>query len=566
MRHHNRIMFAISASLLFSTTALTRAQTRLFVQDYAFNNPRMKSMNLDGSNITDLFAPANPIPTADWLLVGIAVDEAAGKVYWTHGGFNDGRIRRANLDGSQQQMLVSSLKIPRGLAIDPTAGKIYWCDAPPQGTARGLILRANFDGTNVETVFSLVAAGQYDPNFSFVGNPTVDSVNGYVYYAINSRIARTNLDGPPFRVETVVTGVSTALRVQLDTANNHIYWVDSNTISDAVVRANLDNTGHRVVADATPGVVESSGISDLLLDLADGKLYWSDEINTMVVNRANLDGSGAETIYPTPDGWNSTNMAFNHEPPQPMTDCNNNGVRDSDDVGDGTSADCNANGIPDECEDDPCAPPNNLLLQPVNASLTVGRALGGTPPNTRWTIFQPFDVPAAGWSIGSIATHGFTTNYQADAGHATLLPDNGANYPNEAAPIASATFTYRFAGEWESSTFNVPLPAGRHWLRLTGDGWYTAQVSIATGGLNSISRSSGGSEFLNQPPIALRIGPPTITPGDLDGDGDVDIADLAQLLAHFGTLSGATYADGDIDGDGDVDIGDLAILLSNFGS
>lgn len=54
-------------------------------------------------------------------------------------------------------------------------------------------------------------------------------------------------------------------------------------------------------------------------------------------------------------------------------------------------------------------------------------------------------------------------------------------------------------------------------------------------------------------------------PGDLDGNGCVDIADLAQLLAHFGTLSGATYADGDIDGDGDVDIADLAILLAHFG-
>lgn len=565
MPSYPRRWSAAAASLLL-TSAAAPAQSRLFVQDYAFNNPRMKSMNLDGSGLTELFAPANPIPTADWLLVGLAVDEAAGKVYWTHGGFNDGRIRRANLDGSQQQLLVSNLKIPRGLAIDPAGGKIYWCDAPPQGTARGLILRANLDGSNVETVFSLVAAGQYDPNFSFVGNPTVDSVNGYVYFAINSVIARSNLDGPPFRVETVVTGVSTALRVQLDVASNRIYWVDSNTTSDAVVRADLDNTNHRVVADATPGVVESSGISDLLLDLSAGKLYWSDEINTMVVNRANLDGSSIETIYPTPDGWNSTNLAFNHEPPQPLMDCNNNGVRDSDDVGDGTSADCNANGIPDECETAPCAPPDDLLLQPVNTATTVGRALGGTPPNTRWTIFQPFDVPAGGWSIGSIATHGFTTNYQAEGGIATILPDNGANYPNEAAPIASATFTYRFAGEWEPSTLNVTLPAGRHWLQLAGDGWYTAQVSVATGGPNSISRSSGGSEFLNQPPIALRIDPPTQIPGDLNGDGQVDIADLAQLLSHFGTLNGATYADGDIDGDGDVDLSDLTLLLSNFGT
>ena len=53
--------------------------------------------------------------------------------------------------------------------------------------------------------------------------------------------------------------------------------------------------------------------------------------------------------------------------------------------------------------------------------------------------------------------------------------------------------------------------------------------------------------------------------GDLDGDGDVDIADLAQLLAHYG-MTGATPADGDLDGDGDVDIADLAALLANYGT
>lgn len=53
--------------------------------------------------------------------------------------------------------------------------------------------------------------------------------------------------------------------------------------------------------------------------------------------------------------------------------------------------------------------------------------------------------------------------------------------------------------------------------------------------------------------------------GDLDGDLDVDIADLAMLLAHFGVTSDATPADGDLDGDMDVDLSDLSALLSNFG-
>ena len=55
-------------------------------------------------------------------------------------------------------------------------------------------------------------------------------------------------------------------------------------------------------------------------------------------------------------------------------------------------------------------------------------------------------------------------------------------------------------------------------------------------------------------------------PGDLDGDGDVDLSDLAQLLSNYGMTSGAAYEDGDMDGDGDVDLSDLAALLAVYGT
>jgi hypothetical protein len=54
-------------------------------------------------------------------------------------------------------------------------------------------------------------------------------------------------------------------------------------------------------------------------------------------------------------------------------------------------------------------------------------------------------------------------------------------------------------------------------------------------------------------------------PGDLDGDGQVAIADLSRLLASFGQTETATPSDGDLDDDRNVDLHDLVLLLSRFG-
>lgn len=53
-------------------------------------------------------------------------------------------------------------------------------------------------------------------------------------------------------------------------------------------------------------------------------------------------------------------------------------------------------------------------------------------------------------------------------------------------------------------------------------------------------------------------------PEDLVPDNVINIQDLALLLSHYG-MSGATPEDGDFDGDGDVDLSDLAQLLGVYG-
>ena len=59
------------------------------------------------------------------------------------------------------------------------------------------------------------------------------------------------------------------------------------------------------------------------------------------------------------------------------------------------------------------------------------------------------------------------------------------------------------------------------------------------------------------------IGQEESCPGDVDGDDDIDLGDLAQLLANFGQTP-ADAADGDFDDSDEVDLTDLAMLLSAF--
>lgn len=53
-------------------------------------------------------------------------------------------------------------------------------------------------------------------------------------------------------------------------------------------------------------------------------------------------------------------------------------------------------------------------------------------------------------------------------------------------------------------------------------------------------------------------------PYDINDDDSVDLADLAGLLGNFGMQSGAIHQSGDLDGDQDVDVADLALLV-HFG-
>ena len=76
---------------------------------------------------------------------------ARGKMFWTESSWNwqtnEGKIKRANLNGTGVEDLVTGLYKPIDIELDLQNHKMYWIDS----TAK-LIQRANLDGTNVEDI------------------------------------------------------------------------------------------------------------------------------------------------------------------------------------------------------------------------------------------------------------------------------------------------------------------------------------------------------------------------------------------------------------------------------
>lgn len=75
----------------------------------------------------------------------------------------------------------------------------------------------------------------------------------------------------------------------------------------------------------------------------------------------------------------------------------------------------------------------------------------------------------------------------------------------------------------------------------------------------AINNQGGRPSDFSQPDTGYRAGQDDC-PEDLNGDGVVDLADLAQLLSCYGIDDC-----GDVDGDGDTDQADMAALLAKYG-
>src|SRR3954470_7001454 len=173
------------------------AMARIFFLDVA--SGQVRSANPDGSDLRTIVEEGRKLPD------GLAVDVAAGHLYWTNMGNlkkNDGSIFRSDLDGKNITTIIPAggTFTPKQIQIETKTGKLYWCDR--EGMR---VMRANLDGSNVET---LVDMSRADPRpgpdaTKWCVGIAIDVHSGKVYWSQKGgdnegegRIFRANLEIP----------------------------------------------------------------------------------------------------------------------------------------------------------------------------------------------------------------------------------------------------------------------------------------------------------------------------------------------------------------------------------
>ena len=205
---------------------------------------------------------------------GLAIDVAGGKLYWIEKtGERNGRIRGANLDGTNVTLVKNLTSVPHGIALDPVNGKLYVTNA------WGKVQRLNVDGSNFQP--NLIA-GLENPK-----DIAVDTLNSKVYWIeMNERsgdIRSANLDGS--NVQLVKALTSPPLDIALDVSDSKIYLINA---YGKIQRLNLDGSNLR--PNLITGLENPKGIA---VDALNRKVYWTEKGS---IRRASLLGENIEDV------------------------------------------------------------------------------------------------------------------------------------------------------------------------------------------------------------------------------------------------------------------------------
>jgi hypothetical protein len=348
---------------------------------------------------------------------------AQEKVYWGEQLNNrSGRLRRANLDGTNMEEIRSVTGVPLGIAVDPEGGRVYLTNS------RGQIQRVNINGTGFQNLITQLM----DPT-----HIAFDVTDQQFYWSESGRIRRANFDGSNRQVVALASNPVGGIAI----ANDKIYWTEQTSkTSGNIRRANLNGSSVEVLTRlrSTP-----SGIA---VDPSARKLYWANLRGR--IQRSGLNGSYIQTII---DGLGMPSaIAINIVTPTPPKPSEN--YADSD---------INKDGVVDTTD---------LRL--------VANALGESPPSNRRT-----DVDGDGTvAISDLLI--VINNLEAGAApsaptavsETALLP----NYPNPFNPETWIPYQLREAGNVQINIYSAEGTLIRRlWLGYQPSGYYLTRPRAA---------------------------------------------------------------------------------------
>ncbi len=246
-------------------------------------SPRVVVSNLDGSGQINL-------PIADLGTPGdIVVDEASGQIFWTD--YFGKRIQAARLDGSNVTTISSGFTHgPVAIDIDKSNGLLYWTTSPfPSGT--GSLYRANLDGSNRQILTEPINSSKgitIDDDGDMIWSEA-DRIRRFDTTTTNFSDLAASQNGP-FDVE--VASLNTNRR---PTVNDESYVVDKNTpltvnVAAGVLANDSDPDGDSLT------IVSASALFGSIVMQPDGSFTYTpkaDFVGTDVVLYKVSDSQGS---------------------------------------------------------------------------------------------------------------------------------------------------------------------------------------------------------------------------------------------------------------------------------
>lgn len=308
-----------TASPQIDVEAKNLTSGRIFFLDASAG--RVLTANPDGSDLRTVINEGRKLPD------GLALDVAAGHIYWTNMGDlkrNDGSIMRSDLNGKNIITIIppGGTFTPKQLQLEKKSAKLYWSDR--EGMR---VMRANLDGSEIETLVD-TSLGDSRPGpdqRKWCVGIAVDTDGGKFYWTQKGgygagfgRICRANIQTPQGQsagnrtdIEIFYDNLPEPIDLDFDPVNRMLYWTDrgdpprGNTVNRAPMDWEAGKGGEPEILFTH--LKEGIGLA---LDLKGCRMFITDFAGS--VYSANLDGSNQKKLL-SAEG-NLTGIAYAEMP------------------------------------------------------------------------------------------------------------------------------------------------------------------------------------------------------------------------------------------------------------